>query len=126
MSTKFENPYAAIKGVFHEPNRLAILSSLSQSSEGRTFNELKDECSLTDGNLSRHLKALEDAKVVRIRKSFVKSKPQTTVFLTDRGREKFLEYLQALEEVLAKAAGTLNLEERKSTLPLLFGKTVGA
>ena len=116
MSTKYENPYVAIKGIFHEPNRLAILSSLCQYSEGRTFNELKDECGLTDGNLSRHLKALEDAKVVRIRKSFVNSKPQTTVFLTDRGREKFVEYLQALEEVLVKAAGSLNEEDNAESL----------
>ena len=123
MSTKHENPYVAMKGIFHEPNRLAILSSLCQSSDGRTFNELKDECGLTDGNLSRHIKALEDARVVRIRKSFVNSKPQTTVFLTDRGREKFVEYLQALEEVLVKAAGSLS-EETAPMLPL--GKAVRA
>ncbi len=122
MSTKSENPYIAIKGIFHEPNRLAILSSLCQATEGRTFNELKDECDLTDGNLSRHLKALEDAKVVRIKKAFVKSKPQTTILLTDRGREKFVEYLQALEEVLVKAAGSLGAEETAQVLPV--GRTV--
>ena len=126
MSTKPENPYSAIKVIFHEPNRLAILSSLCQSSDGRTFNELKEECGLTDGNLSRHLKALEEARVVRIRKTFVKSKPLTTVFLTDRGRERFVDYLQALEEVLAKAADSLPADEKKTALPLLFGKTARA
>lgn len=121
--SKPENPYNAIKVIFHEPNRLAILSALCQYAEGRTFNELKEECDLTDGNLSRHLKALEDAKVIRIRKAFVKSKPQTTVFLTERGRERFIDYLQALEEVLAKAADSLPKEEKKLALPLIFGKT---
>ena len=126
MYTKSENPYNAIKVIFHEPSRLAILSFLCQSAEGRSFNELKEECSLTDGNLSRHLKALEDAKVVRIRKTFVKSKPLTTVFLTDRGRERFLEYLQALEEVLAKAADSLPAQDKKAALPLLFGRPARA
>lgn len=123
MSTKFDSPYNAIKVIFHEPNRLAILSSLCQSAEGRTFNELKDECGLTDGNLSRHLKALEDAKVIRIRKTFVKSKPLTTVYLTDRGRERFVEYLQALEEVLVKAADSLAPDDRRVAAPV-FGKAV--
>lgn len=124
--SKSESPYNAIKVIFHEPNRLAILSSLCQSAEGRSFTELKEDCALTDGNLSRHLKVLEEAKVIRIRKAFVKSKPLTTVFLTERGRERFIEYLQALEEVLAKAAEALPREEKKAALPLLFGRAARA
>jgi DNA-binding MarR family transcriptional regulator len=124
--SKSESPYNAIKVIFHEPSRLAILSALCQSEEGRSFNELKDECGLTDGNLSRHLKALEESRVIRIRKSFFKSKPLTTVHLTERGRERFIEYLQALEEVLARAAESLPEDEQKAALPLMFGKTVRA
>ncbi len=118
MTSKHESPFLVLKGVFHEPNRLAILSELSAASNGMTFQELKDECRLTDGNLSRHLKALDDAKVVRIRKTFIKNRPQTTIFLTDRGRDRFMEYLQALEEVLARAAESVQAEPRKNALSL--------
>jgi len=118
---KQDNPYAALNRIFHEPNRLAIVSALCNSEEGATFHDLKEECGLTDGNLSRHLKSLQDARVIRIKKTFVKTRPQTTIILTDKGREHFVDYLQALEEVLLKAA-----ESVSSTLPVSLQKTVKA
>jgi len=51
----------------------------------------------------------------------VKTRPQTTIILTDKGREHFVDYLQALEEVLLKAA-----ESVSSTLPVSLQKTVKA
>jgi DNA-binding MarR family transcriptional regulator len=122
MTSKRENPFQILKGVFHEPNRLSILSELCASAAGITFQELKDECNLTDGNLSRHLKALEDAKVVRIRKTFIKNRPQTTIYLTEKGRDRFMEYLQALEEVLARAAESVQSEPRKEAVMQLAAK----
>ena len=102
--SKYENPYSALKGIFHEPNRLAIISALSSASDGLTFREIKEQCALTDGNLSRHLKALEEAEVVEIKKQFIGAKPQTKAYLTEYGRESFIEYLKVLEDVLQKAA----------------------
>ena len=101
---KRDNPYAALDKIFHEPNRLAIVSALSNSQDGMTFHQLKEECELTDGNLSRHLQSLQNARMIRIKKTFVKNRPQTTIFLTERGRTQFVQYLQALEEVLLKAS----------------------
>ncbi len=121
MNPKSENPYLALERIFHEPNRLAIMSALCRTADGLTFNELKEECELTDGNLSRHLKALEEAKAVKIKKAFVKAKPQTTILLSDHGREKFIEYLKALEEVLQVAAKAAAPDRKKSTSPL-WGK----
>lgn len=120
--SKPTNPYDAIKSIFHEPNRLAIMSALCNATDGLSFNELKEECELTDGNLSRHLKALEEAKAIRIRKTFVHSKPLTTLSLTDHGREHFLAYLQALEEVLKMAAESVTHE--KESPAALFAKEV--
>jgi len=117
MSNKYENPYNGLKRIFHEPNRLAIMSALCSSANGLTFRELKEDCDLTDGNLSRHLKALEEAEVVVVNKKFVGVKPQTTISLTDKGRDSFIEYLQALEEVLKKAADAVSSGEEKVTLP---------
>ena len=112
-----ENVFTNLRNVFHEPSRLAIMSALCNAGDGLKFNELKEECDLTDGNLSRHLRALEEEKAIRIKKAFVKGKPQTTIYLTDRGRESFIEYLQALEEVLKKAAESL-AQEKDVSLPL--------
>lgn len=104
MAQNRTNPYAALDRIFHEPNRMAIVASLCGALDGMTFTELKEACDLTDGNLNRHLKTLSEASAVEIEKSFVRSKPQTRIFLSDFGREGFLRYLKALEFVLKKAS----------------------
>lgn len=104
MSKNQGNPYAALDRIFHEPNRLAIMSALAGADDGMTFNDLKAACSLTDGNLSRHLKTLEDAGMVSIEKTFKGAKPLTTVSIADLGRKGFAEYLATLEHVLQRAA----------------------
>ena len=105
--------YEALERIFHEPNRLAILSALCAVRGGLTFNELKEQCHLTDGNLNRHLKVLEDEGVVRIEKKFVGVKPRTTVHITRAGLARFQEYLTALEDVLQKARKAVAAEPAK-------------
>ena len=107
---KHENPYAALEKLFHEPARLAIVSALCQGQDGKVFADLKQLCNLTDGNLNRHLKVLDEAGVVHIvKKSEKGSRPQTTVHLSEQGRAGFHAYLQVLEEVLVKAAEALDV-----------------
>lgn len=113
--------YDALEKIFHEPNRLSIMSAVCAADDGLTFNELKETCNLTDGNLNRHLKVLEEAGVIKIRKTFVESKPRTTVHITKTGLDRFNEYLSALSEVLDKARQSLPAEQRK-TLPILGAK----
>ena len=64
------------------------------------FNTLKRELGLTDGNLATHLRKLEEAGVVRYRKTFVGRRPRTYYSLTPEGRERFVEYLERLEKIL--------------------------
>jgi predicted ArsR family transcriptional regulator len=73
---------------------------------------LKETCELTDGNLNRHLKALEDEGIIAQRKSAEsgKGRPRTTVTLTSAGRRRFVKYLETLEEVLAQAAASVGAE----------------
>lgn len=120
---KIENPYDALEKIFHEPNRLSIMSAVCASDDGLTFSELKDVCKLTDGNLNRHLKVLEESGAIKIRKAFVENKPRTTVHITKTGLDRFNEYLSALSEVLEQAKQSLPAEQRKS-FPLLAGKLV--
>ena len=112
-------PYDELEQIFHQPRRLEIMAELCGAKEERSFNELKDSCSLTDGNLSRHLQMLEKAGVVKIKKSFADSKPLTTVSATKKGRESFLAYLSALESVLLETAKRVGAEQgqKRTVLP---------
>ncbi len=110
-----ENPYAGLERIFHEPVRTAIMSSLLGAPGGLSFNDLRTFVGTTDGNLSRHLKALEDSGAVHIRKTFVGNRPRTTVQLSRHGRARFLAYLEALEAVLKEAAERVASAEKISS-----------
>ena len=105
MNTKTpEIQHEALERIFHSPARMAIISALAAADKtGLAFSALKETCALTDGNLSRHLTALQEAGIVRITKEFVGVKPRTTVFLSPEGCRRFQDYLLALEQVLEQA-----------------------
>jgi DNA-binding MarR family transcriptional regulator len=94
--------FQGLDRVLHEKARLGILSSLVANPEGLVFSELKELCSLTDGNLNRHMQVLQEAGLVEIWKGHRGRRPQTLVRLTDEGRARFLEYIALLEEIVAK------------------------
>ena len=85
--------------VIHGRVRLGIMAFLS-SAEAADFSTLKARLQLTDGNLSVHLRKLEEAGYVAIDKSFVGKKPLTTVSLTEPGRAAFIRYLDAMAKLV--------------------------
>jgi len=95
--------YDGLNRVLHEKARLSIASCLAAYPQGVLFNDLKDLCSLTDGNLSRHLTALEQAGIVEIWKGTKNNRPQTLCRLTSNGQQRFLDYLAVLERVVSDA-----------------------
>ena len=97
--------YEGLDRLIHERARLAILSSLASTNEsgGLTFNDLKDLCALTDGNLSRQLQMLKETGMVEIEKGTSGNRPQTICRLTRTGRKRFLEYIAELERVVSNA-----------------------
>lgn len=95
--------YEGLERVIHERARLGIMSSLAAHPDGLLFNDLKDLCSLTDGNLSRHLTMLQEAGLVEVWKGYRNNRPQTLVRLTEAGKKRFVEYVQELENVVADA-----------------------
>ncbi|HEX8521360.1 MAG TPA: transcriptional regulator [Tepidisphaeraceae bacterium] len=96
--------YDGLERVIHEKARLSILSSLVAQKEGLAFNDLKELCQLTDGNLSRQLQILKDEGFVEIIKSAKNNRPLTLAKLTTDGRKRFLEYIDVLQSVIANAA----------------------
>jgi DNA-binding MarR family transcriptional regulator len=98
--------YEGLDRALHEKARLGILSALIARPEGLGFTELARLCSLTDGNLSRHLDVLETSGLVKIRKGFERRRPKTTCHLTAQGQRRFREYLVHLEQIVRDAMAT--------------------
>lgn len=95
--------YEGLTRVLHEKARLGILTAVRTRREGLLFVELKDLCSLTDGNLSRHLSVLQDAGLVEQLKGHQRGRPQTLVRMTDRGCKEYDAYLEELQRVIQDA-----------------------
>jgi len=112
---------AVLDELFHQPVRLEIMAELCSSADGKSFTELREKCGLTDGNLSRHLQALAKAGAVKIKKTFLKSRPLTTAVVTTKGRESFLQYLTSLEAVLQDALARTQGEPQKEAVETLPG-----
>lgn len=95
--------YEGLDRIMHEKARLGIMTSLMTRPGGLLFGELKQLCSLTDGNLSRHIDVLHEAGLVEVRKGFENKRPQTLCSLTALGRGRFQQYLEELERVIHDA-----------------------
>ncbi len=106
--------YEGLERAIHEKARLGILTSLMTRRDGLLFTELKQLCSLTDGNLNRHLKVLQEAGLVDVWKGSQKKKPQTLCRLTPDGRRRFLEYVTVLEQVVSDAASAATTATSKA------------
>jgi DNA-binding HxlR family transcriptional regulator len=96
--------YQGLDRVIHEKARLSVLTSLVAYPKGLVFGDLKQMCGLTDGNLSRHLQVLQEAALVAIEKGYDHNRPQTVIRITAEGRQRYLGYLEVLEQVVRDAA----------------------
>jgi len=109
--------YDGLDRVIHEKARLGILTSLAAHEDGLVFNDLKQLCSLTDGNLSRHLVVLSDAGLVKTRKTHRGPRTQTAYRLTSKGRRQFVEYINVLESVVSDAHLDAKTKKRSKAGP---------
>lgn len=64
------------------------------------FNSLKETLNVTDGNLSSHLKALEEKGMIKVNKKFIGRKPNTSYSATETGISEFRQHLKALEKLI--------------------------
>ena len=108
--------YEGLDRTIHERARLSVLTFLITNPKGVSFNDLKQLCALTDGNLSRHLSVLEEARMVEIIRGHDRNRPQTICRITSSGLKRYLEYLETLEQVVRDAAGAGNSETAVSSL----------
>lgn len=99
------HPALALDDIVHQRVRLAILTVLSETQECK-FSTLRDELKLTDGNLNRHLRVLEQANLLRVIKGYEGRRPTTWLRLTRQGRAALRAEITALEQVITRLRDT--------------------
>jgi len=97
-------PIADLDRVVHSPPRLMILAYLA-AVDSADFIFLMNQVDLTRGNLSSHLKTLEEAEYVSINKEFVDKVPRTLIRLTNKGQEAIQNYREQMRKVIEELLG---------------------
>jgi len=92
-------PFLQLDRVIHEKGRLAIMSMLAGSPE-LSFTDMRDALNMTDGNLTTHIRTLQEAGYVSVTKSFRNNRPLTTCSLTEAGHKAFTGYINLLEQII--------------------------
>jgi DNA-binding MarR family transcriptional regulator len=92
-------PFLQLDRVIHEKGRLAIMSMLAATPE-LSFTELRDTLEMTDGNLTSHMRTLQEAGYVSVSKSYENNRPLTTCSLTAAGKKAFGSYVDLLEQIV--------------------------
>ena len=95
-------PLPELDPVIHAQARLRVVSTLVTLPEGDrlAFPRLQELLDMTAGNLSTHLRKLEDAGYVKIVKTHEARMPVTFVALSARGRGAFEQYTNDLRALL--------------------------
>ncbi len=75
------------------------MSMLAASPE-LSFTELRDALEMTDGNLTSHMRTLQEAGYVSVSKSYRNNRPLTTCALTAAGKKAFTAYIDLLEQIV--------------------------
>ena len=92
-------PFLQLDRVIHEKGRLGIMSLLAASAQ-LSFTEIRDTLSMTDGNITAHVRTLQEAGYIAVTKAFQKGRPLTTYALTTPGRKAFAAYIDLLEQIV--------------------------
>ena len=87
--------------VIHEKGRLAIMSALAATPE-LSFTELRDTLGMTDGNLTTHIRILQQEGFISVAKSYQNNRSLTTCALTKAGRKAFAGYIDLLEQIVSQ------------------------
>lgn len=95
------HPVNGIDDVVHQRARLGILAILNETAQA-DFGYLRDALELTDGNLSRHLKVLEEANLVDVEKGYEGKRPRTWVKITKLGKKALAYEVEALKTLVKR------------------------
>lgn len=94
--------FLQLNRVIHEKGRLAIMSALAAAPE-LAFTELRDLLDMTDGNLTTHVRTLQQEGFVSVAKSYQNNRPLTSCALTAAGRKAFAQYIDLLDQIVRQS-----------------------
>jgi DNA-binding MarR family transcriptional regulator len=92
--------FSQLDKVIHEKGRMAIMSCIS-SHPDLSFRELKDLLQMTDGNLSMHIRTLQQAGYLAVSKTFLENRPHTSYRLTKQGKQAFKNYIELRAKIVS-------------------------
>jgi DNA-binding MarR family transcriptional regulator len=98
-------PFLQLDRIIHEKGRLAIMSLLAASPQ-LSFTEMRDTLNMTDGNITAHVRTLQEAGYLTVTKAFQGGRPLTTYALTAEGRKAFTAYINLLEQIVQQTKQT--------------------
>ena len=85
--------------LLHSQLRLSIVSTLMTVDEAN-FNFIKETTNATSGNISIQIKKLQETGYIKVKKSFKNNYPNTTISITNKGREAFENYVNNLKKYI--------------------------
>ncbi len=94
-----ENSLHQLDDVIHAKARLGIMSILMSYGKA-DFTFLKKKLGLSDGNLGAHIRKLEEAEYIVVEKTFVRRKPRTICYPSEKGKQAYKKYIETLEKII--------------------------
>ena len=98
--------YRHLDPVLESRMRIGILAMLLNG-DTVDFVRMRERLQATDGNLAKHLRRLEAARYVRMRKSFIRRRPRTSYTITDKGRQALQDHVKALGELVGRGRSSI-------------------
>ncbi|AIR98938.1 winged helix-turn-helix domain-containing protein [Streptomyces glaucescens] len=95
------HPTRALDDTVHQRVRLGVLT-IAHEADRVDFGFLKEQLAVTDGNLSRHLRVLEDSGLITVEKGYAGRRPRTWVALTREGAHALDAELRALRALVRR------------------------
>lgn len=95
-------PILQLDRVIHERVRLAVMAMLAANPD-LSFTELRDSLHLTDGNLTSHIRTLQESGYIAVTKAYQDARPLTTLSLTETGRTAFTAHINLLESIVRQS-----------------------
>lgn len=90
--------------IIHAPGRLQICAILASTVEAE-FATVRDAVGVSDSVMSKHLKQLEDAGYIALRKAATNGRQRTWLSLTGKGRKAFTAHIAELNRLAASSLG---------------------
>ena len=97
----------AFDEVVHAPQRLRIMALLAAVAGQVKFATIRDVLKVADSVLSKHLKVLQDAGYIELRKPTGQGRVRTWVQLTPAGRHTYTAHVAALREIVGATSNAV-------------------